>query len=121
MGVGVAEIVSAIRVENQDQPAGALIGPTSERLVRVLAKIKTVQDFERIIVARRGAAGATTAITLGQVATVTDGEREATSIATINGKRGIGIEIRKTRGSNTIEMADAIRKQIAQRHKPRNY
>ncbi len=112
LGVGVAEIVAAIRVENQDQPAGALIGSTSERLVRVLAKIKTVQDFERIIVARRGSAGATTAITLGQVATVTDGEREATSIATINGKRGIGIEIRKTRGSNTIEMADAIRKQI---------
>jgi multidrug efflux pump subunit AcrB len=56
----------------------------------------------------------TTAITLGQLAEVRDTQREETSLATVNGKRGVSIQIRKTRGANTLEMAQAVRKQIAE-------
>ncbi|MBL8510162.1 MAG: efflux RND transporter permease subunit, partial [Betaproteobacteria bacterium] len=110
-GVGIDQVMNAIRNENQDAPAGALVSDTSERLVRVQGKIKSVAEFERIIVARRGANGGS-AITLGQLAQVQDTQREETSIATEDGKRVISLQIRKTRGANTIEMAAAIRKQI---------
>ncbi len=110
-GVGIDQITNAIRTENQDAPSGALVSDTNERLVRVLGKLRSVQDFERIIVARRGS-GTTSAVTLGQLAEIKDGKREETSIATENGKRVISIQIRKTRGANTIDMAEAIRKQI---------
>ena len=83
-------------------------------MVRVQGKIKSPLDFERIIVARRGTGAATIAVTLGQLADVRDTQREETSLATMNGKRGVSIEIRKTRGSNTLEMAQAIRKQIVE-------
>jgi hydrophobic/amphiphilic exporter-1 (mainly G- bacteria), HAE1 family len=112
-GVGIDQIVQAIRVENMDAPAGALVSDKAERVVRVQGKLKRPQDFERIIVARRGAAN-TTAVTLGQLAEVRDTQREETSLATVNGKRGVSIQIRKTRGANTIEMAQAVRKQIAE-------
>ena len=111
-GVGVDQIVGAIRQENQDSPAGALASDKSERLVRVQGKLKTVAQFENIIVARGGSPGASSAITLGQVASVRDGQREETSISTENGKRVISIQVRKTRGANTIEMAAAIRNQV---------
>ena len=81
--------------------------------MRVQGKIKSPADFERIIVARRGA-GTTAAITLGQLADVRDTQREETSIATIDGKRSISIQIRKTRGANTIDTAAAIKKNIAE-------
>jgi multidrug efflux pump subunit AcrB len=112
-GVGIEQIIAAVRLENQDAPAGSLISDKSERVVRVQGKVKNVQDFERIIVARRGSGANTSAVTLGQLADVRDTQREENSLATTDGKRAISIQIRKTRGANTLEMAQAIRKQIA--------
>ena len=108
-GVSVEQVVEAIRSQNQNQAAGFLIGDRTERLVRVQGKFKDVADFERVIVARhRGNAP----VTLGMVASVRDTEREETSLSTSNGTRGISIEIRKTRGANTLEAAESIRNNI---------
>jgi HAE1 family hydrophobic/amphiphilic exporter-1 len=119
LGIGVNEVIAAIRAENQNISAGALVSDVTERLVRVQGKIRRAEDFARIIVARRGgggggAGGATTAITLGQVADVSDAQREETSFSTDSGKRAISIQIRKTRGANTIDMADGVKKQVAE-------
>jgi HAE1 family hydrophobic/amphiphilic exporter-1 len=114
-GIGVNEVIAAIRAENQNFSAGALVSDVTERLVRVQGKIRKAEDFARIIVARRGGAGgATSAITLGQVADVSDAQREETSFSTDSGKRAISIQIRKTRGANTIDMADGVKKQVAE-------
>jgi HAE1 family hydrophobic/amphiphilic exporter-1 len=109
-GIGVNEVISAIRTENQNVAAGALVSDKTERVVRVQGKIRNADDFGRIIVARRNGNG----ITLAQVADVSDAQREETSLSTIDGKRAISINIRKTRGANTIEMADGVKKQIAE-------
>ncbi|MFM7460246.1 MAG: efflux RND transporter permease subunit [Burkholderiales bacterium] len=115
LGVGVNEVIAAIRAENQNISAGALVSDVTERVVRVRGKIRRAEDFARIIVARRGGAGgATTAITLGQVADVSDSQREETSFSTDSGKRAISIQIRKTRGANTIDMADGVKKQVTE-------
>ncbi len=111
-GVGIDQIIAAVRLENQDAPAGALISDKQERVVREQGNIKRAQDFERINVARRGSGASTSAVTLGQIAEIRDTQREETSLATKDGKRGISIQVRKTRGANTIEMAQAIRKQV---------
>jgi HAE1 family hydrophobic/amphiphilic exporter-1 len=111
-GVGIDQIIQALRVENMDAPAGNLVSDKNERVVRVQGKLKSTADFERIIVARRGSGTSTSAVTLGQLAQVRDTQREETSLATVSGKRGVSIQIRKTRGANTLDMANAIRKSI---------
>lgn len=122
-GIGVNEVINAIRTENQDTPAGTLVSPTSERTVRIKGKIRSADEFAKIIVARRGGVGNitstgastsnnTTAITLGQIADVSDSQREETSYSTMDGKRSISIQIRKTRGANSIEMSESVRKQL---------
>jgi HAE1 family hydrophobic/amphiphilic exporter-1 len=113
-GVGIEQIVQAIRVENMDAPAGTLVSDKAERVVRVQGKLKSPRDFERIIVARRGTGANTTAVTLGQLAEVRDTQREETSLATVDGQRGVSIQIRKTRGANTLEMAQGVRLRIAE-------
>ena len=112
-GVSVEQVVGAIRGQNQNQAAGFLVGDRSERLVRVQGKFKDAVDFERVIVARQGSAGNNAPVTLGMVASVLDTEREETSLSTSDGTRGISIEIRKTRGANTLEAAESIRNNIA--------
>ena len=111
-GVSVEQVVGAIRGQNQNQAAGFLVGDRSERLVRVQGKFKDAVDFERVIVARQGSAGNNAPVTLGMVASVLDTEREETSLSTSDGTRGISIEIRKTRGANTLEAAESIRNNI---------
>jgi HAE1 family hydrophobic/amphiphilic exporter-1 len=111
-GVGIDQIVAAIRAENQDAPAGALVSEKTERLVQVKGKIRTPEEFERIIIARRGAGASTVAVTLGQLADVRDSQREETSIATVDGNRSISIQVRKTRGANTIDTGDAVKKNM---------
>jgi multidrug efflux pump subunit AcrB len=111
-GIGVDQVVAAIQMENQDAPAGALASKTSEKLVRVVGKLKSVESFENIIVGRTGTGTATAPVKLGQIATIRDGQKEEDSIATENGKRVISLQIRKTHGANTIEMAEGIRKQV---------
>ncbi len=116
-GISVDQVVAAIRSQNQNQAAGFLVGERTERLVRVQGKFKDAAEFERVIVARRGnggsgAAGGNTPVTLGMIASVRDTEREETSLSTNNSTRGISIEIRKTRGANSIEAAESIRKNI---------
>lgn len=114
-GVSVDQVVSAIRSQNQNQAAGFLVGNRTERLVRVQGKFKDAGEFERLIVGRRGASNAP--VTLGMIATVRDAEREETSVSTNNGVRGISFEITKTRGANTLEAAESIRKNIEKVHK----
>ena len=113
-GISVDQVVGEIRAQNQNQAAGFLIGDRAERLVRVQGKFKAVSDFERMIIARRGNGTNSTpsAITLGMIATVRDTEREETGLATNNGTRGLSVEIRKTRGANSIEAAESIRANI---------
>jgi hydrophobic/amphiphilic exporter-1 (mainly G- bacteria), HAE1 family len=111
-GISVDQVVGQIRAQNQDQAAGFLTGDRTERLVRVQGKLKSVADFERMIVARAGNNGSSSPITLGMVATVRDTEQEEGSISTSNGKRGISIEIRKTRGANSIDAAKSIRENV---------
>ena len=53
-GVGVDQVMDAIRQANQDVAAGLISNARNETLVRVEGKIKNIDDFGRIIVARRG-------------------------------------------------------------------
>ncbi|MEO6748158.1 MAG: efflux RND transporter permease subunit, partial [Casimicrobiaceae bacterium] len=81
LGIGVDQVMNAVRDANQDVPAGRLSHGASDTVVRVDGKIKEPAQFGRIIVAQQGGGP----VYLSQVADVIDGEKEETSIARING------------------------------------
>ena len=113
-GVGVDQIVNAIRNANQDLPAGSISTATQEQLVRVEGRIKSPEAFGQIIVALQAGAP----VYLHQVAEVVDGEEERTSIARVNGEPAIGVSIFKVQGSNIIEVGkgiEAAREDLAKR------
>jgi hydrophobic/amphiphilic exporter-1 (mainly G- bacteria), HAE1 family len=118
-GINVDQVVNQIRMQNQNQAAGFVVGDRSERLVRVQGKLKTVQDFEQLIIARQSSSSLgsvvrtdSNPITLGMIATVRDTEREETSFSTTDGKRGLSLEIKKIREVSVIDAADAIKKAL---------
>jgi HAE1 family hydrophobic/amphiphilic exporter-1 len=108
-GVGVDEIIGAIRAANMDVPAGKIVHGPTEELVRIEGKIKEPAGFGRIIVARR----AKGPVYLDQVAEIVDGEREADSLSRINGKPGITINVLKVQDANIVEVGKGTKKAAA--------
>lgn len=110
LGIGIDEIMSAIRKENQDLPAGSIVSALSERIVQVEGRISDPQQFLDIIVARRGGQP----VYLSQVASVEDGEAELESRALYDGEPALAIDIVKIQGANTIQVADDVKAAVAE-------
>ncbi|AKJ28303.1 efflux RND transporter permease subunit [Caldimonas brevitalea] len=110
LGVGVDQVLRAVRTENQDLPAGALRSSESERVVQITGRLKRPEDFKEIIVARKGAAGVP--VKLWQVADVVDGPQEIESLALYNGQRTLALSIQKAQGENTIDVVDGLNRVV---------
>ena len=104
LGVTADQVVAAVRNENQDLPVGAIRSLTQERTVQVESRMLRPEDFNRIIVARKGS----TPIYLSQVARVQDGAQELDSLALYNGQRTLLLQVQKAQDENTIEVIDGL-------------
>jgi hydrophobe/amphiphile efflux-1 (HAE1) family protein len=113
LGIGVDQVISAIRTANQDVPAGRLSRGTSDTVVRVEGKIKDPVQFGRIIVAQQGGG----AVYLSQVAEVVDGEKEETSIARVNGRRSITIDVLRAQDANVVDTGRGVVAAVAELRK----
>ena len=114
-GLSVDQVVQALRTANVSVPVGTIYNETSESIIRVDGRLKTPEQFQRIIVARKGGVP----ILLSQVATVLDAERERQSLSRVNGQTAIGVSIFKAQDANIVEVgrelkyaAEGIRKQL---------
>ena len=113
LGIGVDQVMNAIRTANQDMPAGRLSRGQSDVSVRIEGKIKDPAQFGRVIVAQQG--GST--VYLSQVADVIDGEKEETSLARINGRPSITLDLQKSQDANIVETGAGVMTAIAELRK----
>ncbi|MEO8839114.1 MAG: efflux RND transporter permease subunit, partial [Herbaspirillum sp.] len=104
LSIGVDQVINAVRNENQELPTGAIRSLENEKIVQVQGRIQNPQEFNRIIVARRGGQP----VLLSQVARVVDGQEEQESLALYNGQRTLALNILKAQGQNTIQVADGL-------------
>jgi len=109
-GLSYVEVADALRRENLDVPAGKLEQGSTEPLVRVSGKFRSVEEFGDLIVAARGGRP----IFLPEVASIVDGVEERTSAALINDSPGLALDVVKQSGANTVEVADGVRAAVAQ-------
>jgi len=109
MKVGVDQVMQALANENQELPAGTLVSRDREQVVQIRAKMASVADFGRIIVARRGGQP----VFLSQVADVIDGEEEPETSALVDGKRAVALDVVRAQGENTIAVVDSVRRTVA--------
>ena len=109
LGIGVDQVVGAVKSENQELPMGAIRSREQERVVQINARLKRPEDFREIVVARKGGAP----IKLWQVAEVVDGPQEVESLALYNGQRTVLLSVQKSQGENTIEVVDGLMRALA--------
>src|SRR3954462_14798304 len=111
VGASPYEIAQRIGLENLNLPAGHLsLGPT-ELTVRTLGEFKNVEQIRDLPIAT-GKTGSQ--VRLGEVAKVVAGVAERRPIARLNGRDAVILEIVKQPGSNTVKVADTVKKALAQ-------
>ncbi len=108
VGVGVDQVVGALRAQNLAAPVGQLTGAVSERAIRIEGRLERPEEFAQLTVATRNGA----AIRLGDVARVEAGAAERRSAALYNGREAIGLDIVKSKGYSTTTVSDAIQARL---------
>ena len=109
LGISVDQVANAIRTANQDVPAGRITRGQNDSIVRVEGKIKDPTQFARIIVAQQGGAP----VYLAQIADVIDGEKEPDSLARINGRASITLDLQKAQDANIVDTGRGVKDAIA--------
>lgn len=108
LGIGVNEVVNALRSGNSNSPAGSVVDPVSERTIQVQGRIEEPQALLDMVVARRGGA----AIELRDIATLAEGAADPESRALYNGQTALAIDIVKVQDANTVQVVSDVRKRL---------
>jgi multidrug efflux pump subunit AcrB len=102
------QIVTALRDNNQNTPAGNVRIGDYNYLTPANTTIKAIKDFGDIPLYRNGVQ----TVFLHDVATVEDGADITTSYALINGKRSVYLPITKSADASTWEVVQNLKKAI---------
>ena len=108
-GISSAQINQAIVTSNSSYPAGSVETSDDRLSIRMNAKVSEVEELRNLVVAENKDGSR---ILIKDVATVTDGLAESTTINRINQHSGIGIEIIKQSDANTVNVSQAAKARL---------
>ena len=112
-GVTPAEIAKALAEANTDQPVGLLSDSASDAILRVEGRVRDPKAFGDMVVARRG----NLALTLNDLGTLVEREREQDSIARINGQPAVSFNVFKQQDANIVRTGEAVKDAMAELRK----
>jgi HAE1 family hydrophobic/amphiphilic exporter-1 len=103
-GLTVDQVRNAILRQNVEEPGGNFITGPSEVALRTMGRIKTVDDFNRIVIAYREGS----VITFGDIGRAVDTIQEVRQANRLDGIPSVGLQVRKQSGTNTVEVVDRV-------------
>ncbi len=107
-GLAASDVVGALRAQSIDVPGGRTLEPGVERSVKLAGEARTVEALRALVIASPMG----TPVRLGEVAQVIDGPAEARGSARLGDVSAIGLVVRKQSGSNTVQVAEALKARL---------
>ena len=113
-GVTLSQLEQRLVAENVDIDAGTLEDRGQVFLVRGISRFRNPRDVERVVIRYRtqaGAAGQATRqpIRISDVAEVEVADAEIDHLVRVNGREGVGLQVFKEAGANTVEVSRTVR------------
>ena len=106
--VSPVQVIQALQRENQEVPAGRVQNGQVEQVVRVTGRVIDPKSFANIaVIVRNGVP-----VKLGDIGTVIDGAAEKRTAAEIDGNPSVTVDVLKIAESNTVAVADSVRKAV---------
>jgi HAE1 family hydrophobic/amphiphilic exporter-1 len=104
-GIGIDEVVAAIRANNVNLPGGVLTGPYTNYTIQANGQLFKAADYARIVVAYRNGRP----VRLGDLGQVRDDVENNQTMAWFRGKPGFILAVQKQPGTNAVEVSDRVR------------
>ena len=101
-------IVQILRTENQNIPLGEINDADRTLLLRSPGQFTNIEEIKHLVVLTR----AGVPVYLRDIANVTDNTEDRRSFMRINGMPGIRMQVTKQSGTNTIQIAEGVKKEI---------
>jgi HAE1 family hydrophobic/amphiphilic exporter-1 len=108
-GFSILDIKDVLDKENYTQPAGNVKYGLTDYLVRVPGEFVTPEEINTVVLGKRK----DKLIYMKDVARVEDSHKEVTSIVRINRNLGLMMIIQKQTGTNSVQVAERIKKKLA--------
>jgi len=108
--VSFSDVVNALRGQNTTAPVGRVKGELDEKGIRLIGRIESPDEFEKVVIKRRG----DEIVRLGQVATIADSFAELTGFSLRNGHANVGIAVTRSRDASTVTVANEVRKLVGE-------
>lgn len=111
------DIIAAINTGHKEVPAGYVDTGIREINITVPGEAETVEEFASIIIPSRKGSSMWKPFKIGDVAKVEDGLEDQRRFARANGEPAVGMGILKQPGSNSVAVAKAVKKKMAELQK----
>ncbi len=111
LGLSPGAIVTRLRGENLNVPAGRYDEGTREVSVRTIGEFQNVEQVRNVIVAT---AADGSAVHLRDVANVEDGFADRRTNVRVNGDEAVTFEVLKQSGTNTVAVAHGVKDKFAE-------
>ncbi len=105
----IADVAAALRRENIDVPSGRVEGIDREFTVRTLGELHTPEQYANLIVARVDGEP----VRIRDIGRAEIGPENERSLVRFNGEIAVGLAIVKQAKANTLEVIDAVKREVA--------
>ena len=102
------QVIQTIVAESWSIPGGSVQQAGQNLLLRTPGNFQTVEDVANLQVA-----SPVGAVRVGDVATVQDGWKKLETYSRLDGQEAVVISVRKQSGTNTVQVADRVKKELA--------
>lgn len=107
--LSITEVRDALIRQNTEGFGGNVQAGTREWALRTLSRLSDVQGFRDLTVTTMNGRK----ITLGDLGTVTDGQKEVRTLARLDGNPAVVLTVQRQSGSNTIEVIQGVKDRLA--------
>ncbi|MGE0758382.1 MAG: efflux RND transporter permease subunit [Pirellulaceae bacterium] len=106
--LSILQVREALARQNADVPGGRMDEGLRELNMRTLGRVPHAREFSELVVTTaRG-----TPIRLGDLGDAVDATKEVRSLARLNGKPAVVLQIQRQSGENTVQVIEAIKQRL---------
>ena len=108
-GLGISQVVNALRIENLNLPSGTIKEDRQNFAVRVIGEFADPEQIYNV----RLANGVDPNLTVRDVAVVRDTLRETSMYSRMNRSPSVAVVVQKQTDANTVKVVDSVRKELS--------
>jgi HAE1 family hydrophobic/amphiphilic exporter-1 len=104
----ISTVRDALVRQNANIPAGNLTGPLKERVLRTMGRVANPRDFDDLVVATVNG----NPVRIRDIGRAEDGTKEQRSVARLDGRPCVQLDVRRQSGANTVAVIEAIKAKL---------